>query len=88
MNATEKRTATFKKYTGYQASIVTTFDKSLNGLKSYSWAFQSSRHNDSTAYNNWNMTSTRVWDSIEEGFWYAQETTVLYNTVTYTIGEK
>ena len=34
------------------------------------------------------MTTGRVWDSIEEGFWYAKETTVLYNTIVYTIGEK
>ena len=34
------------------------------------------------------MTTPLVWDSIEEGFWYARETTVLYNTIVYTIGEK
>jgi hypothetical protein len=43
---------------------------------------------DKTAYNNWNFTTPFHWDSVDNGFWYAPNTTILIYTVTYKIGEK
>ena len=40
-----------------------------------------------TKFNGWKFTSTRYWDSKEEGFWFDMNTTLLVYTVTYTIGE-
>jgi len=43
---------------------------------------------DEKAYNNWNFTTPYWWDSVDNGMWYAEKTTILINTVTYKIGSE
>jgi hypothetical protein len=41
-----------------------------------------------TMYNNWNFTSTYLWDSLtDDSFWYSDKTSLLYGTNLFVIGE-
>lgn len=68
--------------------ITAYFEPELNGLTSYSVGFHSSERNETEKYAGWNFTDHQLWDSRDNGFWYSHETTVLYETVEYIIGEE
>ena len=76
----------FKKSTSFKAQLVMDYDNDLKGLTSYSYALHTKEAADVTKYNNWNFTTSRIWDSVEEGFWFANETTVLWHTVNHKVG--
>lgn len=39
-------------------------------------------------YNSWNFTTSYLWDSItNESYWYSKNTTLLWQSQTYMIGE-
>lgn len=50
--------------------------------------FHTEESKDFEAYNGWNFSSPRIWDSIEEGFWYAEGTSRLFETSSFEIGEE
>ena len=70
------------------AQLIADFSKDLNGFLSYSWYFHSTEHADTNKYNNWNFTTGRVWDSVDEGFWFASGTNALWRTRNYFIGKQ
>lgn len=40
-------------------------------------------------FNNWNFTDSGIWDGDEgNNFWYASNTTILFLSSTYKIGEQ
>lgn len=82
-------TVFYWRSTGFSAQIFCNFDDSLINLTSFYSIFHTKIGKNLTAYNNWNFssdTSSRWWDSVEEGFWFADTTTMIAYTVPYVIG--
>lgn len=80
----------FKRSSEFQAQIVCEFDPDLHGLDTWYALFHTKIGKNESAYNYWNFssdTSSRWWDSVQEGFWFANTSTLLVYTVRYTIGE-
>lgn len=88
MTEEELKLAFFKKISGYSMQMVVDFNEELNGLRSYSYNLHTQEANETTLFNNWNFTTAKIWDSVEEGFWFQPKTTILYNTDTYVIGKE
>lgn len=79
-------TVFFKRSSEFQASIQCHYDPDLHGLYSWYAVFHTKIGKNLTAYNNWNFSSdpsSRWWDSLAEGFWFAETTTLLVYTQTY-----
>lgn len=86
-----KSTVFFQRITGFIAQIKCEYHPDLNDLKSWFALFHTKIGKNLTAYNNWNFssdTSSKWWDSIEHGFWFAESTTMLIQTVPYIIGKQ
>lgn len=64
------------------------FHEDLHGLKNWYALFHTREGKNLTKYNNWNFTTSRWWDSVDEGFWFATNTTILVYTVPYYIGKQ
>ena len=60
-------------------------------MRSYSYFFQNINLNDSSYYNDWDFSKNKsLWDDPDpevKAFWYSKDTTFLWKTVTYTIGD-
>ena len=78
----------YKRSSEFRAEIVCEFDPDLTGLSSFYALFHSAEGKNETKYNNWNFTTPTLWDSVEEGFWFATNTTKLVKTQTYVIGKQ
>lgn len=67
------------------------FDETkLNGLKTYAYGFTSDdlESGINERFNYWNFTNNRMWDSITtESFWYNVNTSIIYKTVPFVIGQ-
>ena len=42
---------------------------------------------DKTKWNNWNISSLHMWDSLEDGFLHNENTHMLYRTNEFEIGK-
>lgn len=83
----ELKQAEFKLSSNYRTTFRTVFDDALAGITSYSVGFHTLIGNDTTAYNGWNFNTPELWDGVENGFWYAPTTHILWHTVDYKINE-
>lgn len=82
-------TVFFKRSSEFSAQVICEFDEDLHGLKSWYALFHTKIAKDLTAYNNWNFSSdpsSKWWDSVDYGFWFADTTTLLVYSVDYIIG--
>ena len=71
-------TVFFWRSTGFSAQVRCEFDPDLYNLKSWYALFHTKiGKNNLTAFNNWNFTIPKWWDSIEHGFWFDEATTML-----------
>lgn len=89
--AYNRSTVFFWRSTGFSAQIRNEFHPDLHGLRSWYALFHTKIGKNLTAFNNWNFssdTSSKWWDSIEHGFWFAESTTMLIQTVPYYIGQE
>jgi hypothetical protein len=69
--------------------VFQTFDKELEGLKTYTALFHTKAGKDFEKWNNWNFTSPGIWDGDKDAnFWYSPNTTMLYLTVPYILGQQ
>lgn len=85
------QTIFFKRSSEFSAQIFCEFHEDLNGLYSWYALLHTSIGKDAQAYNNWNFSSdpsSKWWDSVEHGFWYAQTTKLLVISSTYKIGQE
>ena len=60
-------------------------------MRSHHALFHTKIGKNLSAFGNWNFSSEsspRLWDSIDDGFWYADSTTLLVWTVKYSIGDE
>ena len=79
----------FKRSSEFGAYVQCEFHPDLYGLNSLYALFHTKEGKDLNAYAGWNFSadaSSRWWDSMAEGFWYAEKTTMLVYTVVYKIG--
>ena len=81
----ELSTVTFETASNYKVGFSTYFSPDLQGINCYSYALSTKIANDTEAYNGWNFTSTLIWDSVEQGFWFAPTTMVLWQTDGFDI---
>lgn len=84
-------TVFFKRSSEFLAQVRCDFDPDLYGLKSWFALFHTKIGKNESAYNNWNFSSdpsSRWWDSVAEGFWFAESTTLLIYSVPYYIGQQ
>lgn len=88
MSTEDREKTIFKRSTAFKAQLVMEYDESLTGLRTYTYALHTKEAANLTKYNNWNFTTSRIWDSVEEGFWFAANTTILWNSVVYTVGQE
>ena len=59
----------------------------MNGCEVHSRAFFNKDIANSTMYNNWNFTSEKEWDGLnDKSFWYSSKSNLLYTTENYKIG--
>ena len=71
---------TFNKGTIYHQHFVIEYEhEMLGGLTTHS-VFLHTRHEEEMAekYNLWNFTDEHMWDSLSDGFWFANETSLLF----------
>lgn len=93
VNSTARKTVTFEKISNFYAQIISTFDPQLNGLKSYSYFMKSDDLVNPDKYYGWNFTGplgAKAWDSPDpkdNAFWYAKNTTLLWYTELWKLGE-
>ena len=78
----------FKRTSDFKASIECDFDEDLYGLRNFYVLFHTREGKDQSLYNNWNFSTPLIWDSIDGGFWYSQNTTILVFVATYTVGKE
>ena len=78
----------FHDSTSFRAQLRADFSHELDGFESFSWYFHSREHDQVQKYNNWNFTTAKLWDSVEEGFWFADNTTALWRTMNYVVGKQ
>ena len=82
-------TVFFWRSTGFSAQILNEFDPDLDGLKTWYTLFHTKiAKTNLTAFANWNFsarTDSNWWDSIDNGFWFDKDTTMLVQTVPYYI---
>lgn len=78
----------YKRSSEFRAELVCEFHSDLHGLRSFYALFHTAEGKNKTKYNNWNFTTPRLWDSVDEGFWFATNTTKLVKTQTYIIGKE
>ena len=76
----------FKRSSSNQAEVICEFDDELKGLRSMYALLHTNEGKNLAKFNNWNFTSTLYWDSVEEGFWFATNTTLLVMSDFYVIG--
>lgn len=73
--------------------LVSTFDSQLYGLRSYSYMLQSPELNNPNAYEGWDFAGSegaKRWDSYDpddKSFWYNVNTTMVWHTNTYIVGQ-
>lgn len=85
------KTVFFKRSSEFQAQIKCDFHPDLHGLYSWYALFHTKIGKDLSAYSNWNFSSdpsSRWWDSVDEGFWFAESSTLLVYSVKYQIGRE
>lgn len=78
----------FKRSSEFRAEISCEFDSDLTGLRSWYALFHTKDAFNLTKFNNWNFTKSLYWDSVDEGFWFDSNTTILVYSLTYTIGQQ
>lgn len=78
----------FKRTSEFKAYVNCDFDSDLKGLRSWYALFHTRDSKNLTKFNNWNFSSSLYWDSVEEGFWFDDNTTLLVYSITYKIGEE
>lgn len=79
----------FKRSSEFSAQIYCEFDEDLYDLYSWYALFHTKVGKDLTAFNNWNFSSdpsSKWWDSVEYGFWFAESSTLLVYSIKYQIG--
>lgn len=82
-------TVFFKRSSEFNAQLKCEFHPDLHGLYSWFAMFHTSIGKNLSAYNNWNFssdTSSKWWDSVQHGFWFAETSTLLVYSVKYRIG--
>jgi hypothetical protein len=68
--------------------VFQTFDKELEGLKTYSSLFHTKEGKNLEKWNHWNFTTSGVWDGNKDAnFWYSPNSTMLWFTVPYVLGK-
>lgn len=80
-------TVSFYRTSDFKAQFICELDQELVGLKSWSAFFHTSDGKNLTKFNNWNFSSSYWWDSVEAGFWFHENTTILYYTIPYIVGK-
>lgn len=79
----------FNRRNNYRQVLVSELGEELKGLKSYNYLFHTKDINNFTKFNNWNFSSSLHWDSEDHpSFWYDQNTTILFMTENYKVGEE
>lgn len=63
------------------------YDDAFNGITSWNAIFHTKDGRNTTKFNNWKFTSTLYWDSVEQGFWFDANTTLLTYTNEYVLGK-
>ena len=76
----ELRTVFFRRRSDFKANIVCEFDDDLKDLRTFYVLFHTREGKNESLYNNWNFSTPAIWDGIDGGFWYAQNTTILVFT--------
>lgn len=89
MTEEELNQAAFRRFNDYRQQIFSEFDDDLHGLSFMSFLFHTVDSANFTKFNGFNFTSTDIWDSPwSESFWYSSNTTMLYSTSTYVLGQQ
>lgn len=82
----DRQQVTFVKKSNFYAQLISNYDTSLNGLKSFSIFFKSDDLVNPNLYQNWTFQGekgAKDWDSPlpeDKSFWYAKNTTLLFYT--------
>ena len=89
MTEEELNQAAFRRFNDYRQQIFSDFDEEHEGLSFMSFLFHTKDSANFTKYNGFNFTDTATWDSPwADSFWYSSNTTMLYSTQTYVLGEQ
>ena len=76
----------FKRSSEFSAQITCEFDSDLHDLKSFYAMMHTYDSCNSTKFDSWNFSNPYNWDSVEAGFWFDHNTTILVFSDTYIIG--
>ena len=78
----------FKRANDYRQQIYHEFDDDLKGLKFVTFGFHTKDHENFEKYDGFNFT-VATWDSpFVDSFWNSQNTTMLYGTRPYRLGQE
>lgn len=76
----------FLRHSDYKQQIKVWYDsEELRGMRSLIYASHTADSNNATKFHNWNFTRGPEWSFKE--FWYSLNTTHLFGTRTYKLGE-
>lgn len=78
----------FKRSSEFRAEVNCEFNSDLHGLRSWYALFHTKDSKNLTKFNSWNFTKSLYWDSVDQGFWFDSNSTLLVYSITYTIGEE
>jgi hypothetical protein len=77
-----RSTVFFWRSTGFSAQLRNEYHPDLNDLRTFYVLFHTTAAKNPTLFNYWNLSSdveapARWWDSIDDGFWFDETTTML-----------
>lgn len=88
MTDEELQEVSFKRANDYRQQIYIDFDDELKGLQFVTFGFHTKETKDFDKYNGFNFT-VDTWDSpFVDSFWNSYNTTLLYGTRPYVLGEE
>ena len=85
----EKRIITFEKSNSVKTQVITKYSENMHGLRNIAAFWHNANvHNLTLKFNNWNFTSSKMWDGTPDSFYYHPNSTLLAMSQIYTIGSQ